>query len=418
MTNGIVAQTFKNTCTKILTPSKIYDPNNEFDEEYFEFGLFMSRREYKVITRRLHLGIISAVKEGKFVAGTPPYGYKKIKLEKQKGYSLIPDEDTYKNVQLIFNLYANGTGIKALARQLLLLNIYPRRSKTWSTSALASILTNPVYIGIIEYIDKRTIKRVVNGQVQRIKNEHATKISVPGLHQPIIDKELWDKVQEIRKSNLMVSTNIDTTIKNPMAGILKCSLCGATMERLNKGKRNHYVRITCLQCRNNVSSKIDLVEEKLLDSLKLLLEDYKLKIINNDNSDMKLLMAANSTSIIQTKKELDTFQAQLTNTYDLLEQGLYDKSTFIDRSNFLKSKINDSEKKLKELLLEKDKFEEKINSKKDIVPKIQNVIDTYYETDDAKQKNLLLKSVLQKVEYTKTNPRMLEDFQLVLFPKL
>ena len=41
---GLVAQTFKYSGTKIITPMKIYNPNNEFDEEYFEFGLFMSRR--------------------------------------------------------------------------------------------------------------------------------------------------------------------------------------------------------------------------------------------------------------------------------------------------------------------------------------------------------------------------------------
>ena len=36
---GLVAQTFKYSDTKIITPTKTYDPNNEFDEEYFEFGL-------------------------------------------------------------------------------------------------------------------------------------------------------------------------------------------------------------------------------------------------------------------------------------------------------------------------------------------------------------------------------------------
>ena len=44
---GRVAKTFKFSNTLIITPSKTYDPNNEFDEEYFEFGLFMSRREYQ-----------------------------------------------------------------------------------------------------------------------------------------------------------------------------------------------------------------------------------------------------------------------------------------------------------------------------------------------------------------------------------
>ena len=48
---GIVQRTFQYSETLIVTPAKIYDPNNEFDEEYFEFGLFMSRREYKTIRR-------------------------------------------------------------------------------------------------------------------------------------------------------------------------------------------------------------------------------------------------------------------------------------------------------------------------------------------------------------------------------
>lgn len=53
---GIVAQAFKYSGTRIITPAKTYDPANEFDEEYFEFGLFMSRREYKTIKRRMIAG--------------------------------------------------------------------------------------------------------------------------------------------------------------------------------------------------------------------------------------------------------------------------------------------------------------------------------------------------------------------------
>ena len=54
---GIVARAFKYSETRIITPFKTFDPNNEYDEEYFEFGLFMSRREYKTIRRRLNAGV-------------------------------------------------------------------------------------------------------------------------------------------------------------------------------------------------------------------------------------------------------------------------------------------------------------------------------------------------------------------------
>jgi len=64
---GIMTQTFKYSNTKIITPMKTYDPNNEFDEEYFEFGLFMSRREYKTINRHLQAGRVASVREGNIV---------------------------------------------------------------------------------------------------------------------------------------------------------------------------------------------------------------------------------------------------------------------------------------------------------------------------------------------------------------
>ncbi len=59
-----ISQVFQFSGTKIITPTKVYDPSNEFDEEYFEFGLFMSRREYKTINRRLIRGRESSASEG------------------------------------------------------------------------------------------------------------------------------------------------------------------------------------------------------------------------------------------------------------------------------------------------------------------------------------------------------------------
>ena len=76
---GIVAQAFKYSNTKIVTPQKVYKPDDEYDEEYFEFGLFMSRREYKTINRRLQQGRLAASKEGRWVSGSIPYGYEGVR---------------------------------------------------------------------------------------------------------------------------------------------------------------------------------------------------------------------------------------------------------------------------------------------------------------------------------------------------
>ena len=106
---GIISRTFSVTGTKIITPTKTYDPENEFDQEYFEFGLFMSRREYKTLQRRQQAGRIASVKEGKFVCSTAPYGYRKVKIKDGKGYTLEPEAPACDVVKTIFDLYC-GTG--------------------------------------------------------------------------------------------------------------------------------------------------------------------------------------------------------------------------------------------------------------------------------------------------------------------
>lgn len=90
---GVVARAFRYSETLIITPLKTYDPNNEYDEEYFEFGLFMSRREYKTIRRRLTAGRESSAKEGKYCGSKPPYGYSRVKLVSEKGWTLQPVPD-------------------------------------------------------------------------------------------------------------------------------------------------------------------------------------------------------------------------------------------------------------------------------------------------------------------------------------
>ena len=120
---GVVARSFQYSNTLIITPLKTYDPNNEYDEEYFEFGLFMSRREYKTIRRRLTAGRESSAKEGKYCGSKPPYGYSRVKLVGEKGWTLQPVPDQAEIVKLIFNLYVHGVsgeriGMAKICRKL------------------------------------------------------------------------------------------------------------------------------------------------------------------------------------------------------------------------------------------------------------------------------------------------------------
>ena len=51
---------------------KTIDPQNEYDQEYFEFDLFMGRREYKMITRRMQRGRHIAAQEVTMLVASLP----------------------------------------------------------------------------------------------------------------------------------------------------------------------------------------------------------------------------------------------------------------------------------------------------------------------------------------------------------
>ena len=84
-----------------VTPTKTYDvAHNPDDEEYMEFVLFMSRREYKTIQKRLDRGKKQAVVEGNFMGAYRPYGYDIIKTKTAR--TLTPNKDEAPIVKNIF----------------------------------------------------------------------------------------------------------------------------------------------------------------------------------------------------------------------------------------------------------------------------------------------------------------------------
>lgn len=108
MDQGIIAQTFQYTNTKIVTPFKIYNLDNEDDLSYFEDGLYQARKYLKYTKRILTRGRVRSVKDGKYVGSVLPYGFDKIKLPNEKGYMLIENESEAKVIRLMADLFLDG----------------------------------------------------------------------------------------------------------------------------------------------------------------------------------------------------------------------------------------------------------------------------------------------------------------------
>ena len=431
---GIVAQAFKYSDTKIITPSKIYDPNNEFDEEYFEFGLFMSRREYKTINRRLQRGRIASVKEGKWAANVPPYGYVRKKLDNQKGYTLEPHPEQADIVKLIFEWYTQGEqqsdgsferlGASLIATRLNALKVPTYKGKHWVQTTILGILRNPVHVGKVRWNSRPAIKKIVDGdiKIERPRADAEDWIVVDGLHPPLVDEKTWDIAQEYLATNPPKPCPRKVKIKNPLAGLIVCGVCGRKMVRRPYPDMPPHLICNLTGC-PTVSSALSIVEERLLDALGKWLDDYKLDL----STEEKMPVANNKLdikkkAIRKLEEEIETFEKQKNSLFDLLEQGIYTTDMFLERSKVMAERIHASQEELSNLQDELKKDEAREIGRKDIIPTVERVLELYKATEDPATQNNLLKKILEKVVYKKEKGGRWhgkpDEIKLILYPRI
>lgn len=425
---GVVADTFKYSNTKIITPNKVYDPGDEFDEEYFEFGLFMSRREYKTINRRLQRGRQASLSEGKYIAGKATYGYERYKLSGEKGYSLRIVPEQAEIVRQIYDWYVNGEllpdgtlrplGSFTIAKRLDARGVPAPSGGKWPPCTVKDILTNPTYIGKIRWSYRPTVKRMVDGALVKTRPvDHEVRLA-DGRHEPILDEALWNRAQLILKNRSHSPVPKSSSIQNPLAGLLICSRCGRSLERRRFKHGRDSVMCPNKDC-DCKSSVLEEVEAGTLNSLRLWLADYKVKLAQSQQ-EVAHVGASAEQEIASLQRTLGTLQAQMDNLYNLVEQGVYSTELFLQRSQVLTARMADVTQQIETAQAALATSRRISRNRFEIIPRIERVLSLYPTLTDPREKNALLKEVLEKVLYSKTKGSRWEasDMGLFVFPRI
>lgn len=427
---GLIMETFKYGNTKIITPMKTYDPNDEFDEEYAEFGLFMSRREYKVINRRLQNGRRTSSKEGKWIGNVAPYGYERTKLPHEKGFTLSPIPNESKVVQFIFQLFTEGTpesdnlpiGATQIAHLLDDMKIPPRKSDHWETSVIKGILKNYAYIAKLEVGKRKQVKTIENGVVKRSRPINTDAEFFNAIHPPIIDDHTFHNAKRKIEANFRPANF--STIKSPLAGLIYCSECEKTLYRRPAGAKNSYDTLLCKTygCAT-VGSFYYLVEERLLQFLDSTLKEYKVKIKDENSNDWSEVLERKKALLSNYINETNLLNKQLESIYDYFEQKLYSLELFRKRSSDLNIKLEEKQKLIINTENEISDIEKRIVRKDQFIPYFENILKSYTETEEPLRKNTLLKQVVDHVYYSKTKKgtrlgQGIDSFTLDVYLKL
>lgn len=227
---GELIETLEHTDTKVLTPQKIYDLTDKYDKKMFRDELLRGNEylEYtkEILARGRHL----SVSQGKFVGSRPPFGFDKEKLTDTKGFKLAPNSDA-NTVKLIFSMFIEGNTPFQIATHLRAIEAKARGEVEWEHGAVKDILTNPVYYGYQTWENRKTTKMFIDGKIKTVRVKNPEVKLYKGLHDPIISEEDYFKVQDIIKNRSTPRTNSSYETQNPLAGVVRCGVCGRSMVR-------------------------------------------------------------------------------------------------------------------------------------------------------------------------------------------
>ncbi len=162
-------------------------------------------------------GVHRSVRDkGRATGGPDPYGYRYSDDKNDPGRLIVvPEEATI--VRRMFSEYLAGRPQAAIAKGLLDDGVPTKRGGRWGQSTIGRILKNPIYKGMIE----------LRGEL------------FDGQHEPIIEPEVFDKVQALFEARPERRGRPSTTHLF-RKGMLRCGACGWALSPRNDGKRDYY----------------------------------------------------------------------------------------------------------------------------------------------------------------------------------
>lgn len=346
---GEVANAFQYSSTKIITPAKIYDPNNEFDQEYFEFGLFMSRREYKTIRRRLEAGRQQSVQEGNYVGARRLYGYDIVRKSKRDRI-LVPIPEEAEVVKMVFTWAAyEKIGPAKIASRLNAMGVKATLADEWSRSTIRSMLQNVHYIGQVRWYT-RTRRQEYDGStgalVKKYVYDKQAVRTYPGKHEPIISEELFQAAQAAAALR-NPPTKSACKLSNPFAGLLHCKHCGKSLRYQPYPSGPPWLLHETSSLCHIKSVKFEQVSDSIINALTNYIQNYTVAAQqNNDNT----AIVAWESSLNALHGELEKAEKRRQRLFDAFEDGVYDRDEFLERKaacnhaiDEIRAKINATE---------------------------------------------------------------------------
>ena len=343
--------------------SEPFETDTPAGKMQFQMMALIGEFERGTIAQNVKMGMCAKAKSGEWCGGRV-LGYDLVPIDSQEGAKrkknrLTINEKEAEAVRFIFNEYVNGKGYKAITNQLNKLSYKTKKGNDFSVGSIREILTNPVYIGKVRYNVRQ------NWSEKRRRNINANPIITDGIHEPIIDEGLWDKVQAIMESKKGKPSRIYDG-EYPLTGILRCPKCGAgmvisrTTNKLADGTKKRIAYYCCGAWKNKGTSvcnsntiRVDKANEYVFNRISELLSNEKMvkSIVNNINKERHKKINPAKKELERIDKELEKIDRKKTKLFEAYEEDLISKEEFKERKDELNKRAKSLQEEKEPLLV-------------------------------------------------------------------
>ena len=281
-------------------------------------------------------------KEGVYVAKKASYGYI---MGTDKKHTPIIDEETAPIVRRIFEMYASGLSPRKICEVLngegiptpamyasAKLGQKPKQKVMgfWTPVTVREMLNKIIYLG---HLPQLCWTSVSYKNHKRYRTDESDWQIVYNNHEPIISQELWDKVQE-RKKSVAQGRKTKIGFTHPLSGFLFCADCGGKMKLSTTLRRNgkrflsfdcgYHVRYGKAYCFSHYIAA-SILEEIVLDDIRTMAQ----RIVLDEKSIREEYLRRNAeladAAIKKAKKELQSKQKRTEELTRLIKTAYEDK---------------------------------------------------------------------------------------------
>ena len=357
--------------------------SDEGEDDFTPFKNIMNEYYAKDISKKRR--IVNKMKGNAGVPlSPPPYGY--IKKPDDPRFWVVEPEAA-EVVRRIYRMALEGYGLAETAAQLAADGVvnptYYWRSRgtsrggskstveptKWGHTTVKKILTLQEYCG--DVINFKSYSKSYKMK-KRIENPEENRAIFLNVHEAIIDRQTWEKVQALQKGTRRKKPTV-TQEPSVFSGLLKCPECGGNLN-FHFNQNNHDIKFFSCQNHNSGYRKCSKTHYIRLDFLEqvVLYEVKRLACFASEyENDFIKAMIGRSAKIaentaLRKQRELDALTAR-DRELDMLFERLYednvagkiDDARFAKMSKRYEQEQGENAKKIKALRLELKKDESK-----------------------------------------------------------